>query len=147
MSTTVTAASSAAQPATPVIAGTTAVMSWIRCDRSLSAIEVVLAYNPTAARVSQVGNAALIERQAVTLPLDNAFGSELADVGPATIECSANADALTVAPRPRSCARHQRSEAMITHLRQRNEALGHSAPKSRLIPSRVCHTSKTDCCR
>ena len=34
---------------------------------------------------SQVGNAALVEREAVTLPLDYAFGFELADVGPAAI--------------------------------------------------------------
>jgi hypothetical protein len=36
-------------------------------------------------QVSQVGNAALVEREAVTLPLDHAFGFELADVGPAAI--------------------------------------------------------------
>ena len=41
---------------------------------------------PLAPQVSQVGNAALIEREAVTLPLDHAFGFELADVGPAAIE-------------------------------------------------------------
>jgi hypothetical protein len=41
---------------------------------------------PPAPQVSQVGNAALIEREAVTLPLDHAFGFELADVGPAAIE-------------------------------------------------------------
>ena len=39
-----------------------------------------------APQVSNVGNAALIEREAVTLPLDHAFGFELADVGPAAIE-------------------------------------------------------------
>ena len=39
-----------------------------------------------APQVSQVGNAALIERETVTLPLDHAFGFELADVGPAAIE-------------------------------------------------------------
>ena len=39
-----------------------------------------------APQVSQVGNAALIEREAVTLPLDHAIGFELADVGPAAIE-------------------------------------------------------------
>jgi hypothetical protein len=38
---------------------------------------------PLAPQVSQVGNAALIEREAVTLPLDHAFGFELPDVGPA----------------------------------------------------------------
>jgi hypothetical protein len=32
------------------------------------------------------GNAALVERKAVTLALDHAFGIELADVGPAAIE-------------------------------------------------------------
>jgi hypothetical protein len=31
-------------------------------------------------QVSQVGNAALVEREAVTLTLDYAFGFELADV-------------------------------------------------------------------
>ena len=41
---------------------------------------------PLASQVSQVGNAALIKREAVTLPLDHAFGFELADVGPAAIE-------------------------------------------------------------
>ena len=46
-------------------------------------------------RLSQVGNAALIEREAVTLPLDHAFGFELAYVGPAASRCCANADALT----------------------------------------------------
>jgi hypothetical protein len=39
-----------------------------------------------AARAVSIGNAALIEREAVTLPLDHAFGFELADVGPAAIE-------------------------------------------------------------
>jgi hypothetical protein len=33
-----------------------------------------------------VGNAALVEREAVTLPLDHAFGFELADAGPAAIK-------------------------------------------------------------
>jgi hypothetical protein len=41
---------------------------------------------PLAPQVSQVGNAALVEREAVTLPLDHAFGFELADVSPAAIE-------------------------------------------------------------
>ena len=40
---------------------------------------------PLAPQVSQVGNAALIEREATTLPLEHAFGFELADVGPAAI--------------------------------------------------------------
>jgi hypothetical protein len=39
-----------------------------------------------APQVSQIGNAALVEREAVTLPLDHAFGFELADVGPGAIE-------------------------------------------------------------
>ena len=53
---------------------------------------------PLAPQVSQIGNAALVEREAATLPLDHAFGFELADVGPAAIEVQrANADALTVA--------------------------------------------------
>ena len=51
---------------------------------------------PLASQVSQVGNAALVEQEAVTLPLDHAFGFELADVGPAAIEVQ-RADALTVA--------------------------------------------------
>jgi hypothetical protein len=34
----------------------------------------------------QIGNSALVEREAVTLPLDDAFCFELADVGPAAIE-------------------------------------------------------------
>ena len=41
---------------------------------------------PLAPQVSQVVFAALIERKAVTLPLDHAFSFELADVGPAAIE-------------------------------------------------------------
>ena len=41
---------------------------------------------PLAPQVSQVGNAALVEREAVSLPLDHAFGFELADVSPAAIE-------------------------------------------------------------
>jgi hypothetical protein len=41
---------------------------------------------PLAPQVSQVGNAARIERETVTLPLDHAFGFELADVRPAAIE-------------------------------------------------------------
>jgi hypothetical protein len=39
-----------------------------------------------APQVSQVGNAALVEREAVTLPLDHAFGFELPNVGPAAIK-------------------------------------------------------------
>ena len=39
-----------------------------------------------APQVSQIGNAALVELEAVTLPLDHAFGFELADVAPAAIE-------------------------------------------------------------
>jgi hypothetical protein len=38
---------------------------------------------PLAPQVSEVSNAALLEREAVTLPLDHAFGFELTDVGPA----------------------------------------------------------------
>jgi hypothetical protein len=41
---------------------------------------------PLAPQISQVGNAALVEREAVTLALDHTFGFELADVGPAAIE-------------------------------------------------------------
>jgi hypothetical protein len=41
---------------------------------------------PLAPQVPQVYNAALIEWEAVTLPLDHAFGFELADVGPAAIK-------------------------------------------------------------
>ena len=44
---------------------------------------------PLAPQVSQLGNAALIEREAVTVPLDNAFGFEIADVGSAAIEVQA----------------------------------------------------------
>lgn len=39
-----------------------------------------------APQVPQVGNSALVEREAVTLPLDHANGFELADIGPAAIE-------------------------------------------------------------
>jgi hypothetical protein len=53
---------------------------------------------PLAPQVSQVGDAALVEREAVTLPLDHAIGFELADVGSGLqSRCSASADALTVA--------------------------------------------------
>jgi hypothetical protein len=52
---------------------------------------------PLAPQISQIGNAARIEREAATLSLDHAFGFELADVGPAAIEVLRNADALTVA--------------------------------------------------
>jgi hypothetical protein len=48
-------------------------------------------------QVSQVGSAALVEREAVTFPLDHAFGFELADVVREQSRCSASADALTVA--------------------------------------------------
>ena len=41
---------------------------------------------PLAPQVSQVGNAAPVEREAVTLPLDHPFGFELADVGSAAID-------------------------------------------------------------
>jgi hypothetical protein len=41
---------------------------------------------PFAPQVPQVSDAALIEREAVTLPLDHAIGFELADVSPAAIE-------------------------------------------------------------
>ena len=41
---------------------------------------------PLAAEVPQVGDPALIEREAVALSLDHAFGFELADVGPGAIE-------------------------------------------------------------
>ena len=52
---------------------------------------------PLASQVSQVGNAALVEQEAVTLPLDHAFGFEFADVGPGAIKMRAYADALTIA--------------------------------------------------
>ena len=41
-----------------------------------------------AARAASIagGNPARVEREAVTLPLDHAFGFELADVGPAAIK-------------------------------------------------------------
>jgi hypothetical protein len=38
-----------------------------------------------APQVSQVSDATLVEREAITLPLDQALGFELADVGPAAI--------------------------------------------------------------
>jgi len=41
---------------------------------------------PLAPQVSNVGNAALVERVAVTLPLDHAFGFERADVCSAAIK-------------------------------------------------------------
>jgi hypothetical protein len=41
---------------------------------------------PLAPQVSQVGNSALVEREAVTLSLDHAIGFELADVRAAAIE-------------------------------------------------------------
>ena len=44
------------------------------------------AWPPLAPQESQVGNAALVEREAAALPLDHAFGFELADGGPAAIE-------------------------------------------------------------
>jgi hypothetical protein len=50
-----------------------------------------------APQVSQVSDAAMIEREAVTLPLDHAFGFELADGGPAAI-----ATALRLPSIPRS---------------------------------------------
>jgi hypothetical protein len=39
-----------------------------------------------ASQEPQICNAALIERETVTLPLDHAFGFELADIGPVAIE-------------------------------------------------------------
>jgi len=47
-------------------------------------------------QVSQVGDATLVEREAVTLPLDHAFGFELADIGPAAMEVQRQCDTLTV---------------------------------------------------
>jgi len=41
---------------------------------------------PLAPQISQVGDAAPVEREAITLPLDHAFGFELADVGPTAIK-------------------------------------------------------------
>jgi hypothetical protein len=41
---------------------------------------------PLAPQVSQVGNTALVEREAASLPLDHAFGFELADIGAAAIK-------------------------------------------------------------
>jgi len=41
---------------------------------------------PLASQISEVGNTALIEREAVTLSLDHTFGFEFADVGPGAIE-------------------------------------------------------------
>ena len=53
---------------------------------NLDVISVCLTAWPLAPQVSQVSNAASIEREAVTFPLDHAFGFELADVGPAAVE-------------------------------------------------------------
>jgi hypothetical protein len=39
-----------------------------------------------APQVSKVGNAALVEWEAIALPLDHAFGFEPADVAPAAIK-------------------------------------------------------------
>ena len=69
-------------------------LSWchivgLKCILLLTSMSVILSRPPAAAlapQVSQVGNAALVEREAVTLPLDHAIGFELADVGPAAIE-------------------------------------------------------------
>ena len=55
-----------------------------------------------ASQEPQVGHTRRIEREAVTLPLDHAFGFELADVGPAAIKVLRYADAETVAFPPRS---------------------------------------------
>jgi len=41
---------------------------------------------PLASQVSQIGDAALIEREAAALPLDHTVGCEFADVGQAAIE-------------------------------------------------------------
>jgi len=41
---------------------------------------------PLAPQVPQVGNAAPVEREGVTLPLDRAFSFELRDIRPAAIE-------------------------------------------------------------
>ena len=49
----------------------------------------VIMCRPAAAfapQVSRAGNAALVEREAITMPLNHAFGFQLADVGPAAIE-------------------------------------------------------------
>jgi len=51
---------------------------------------------PLAPQVSQIGDAAPIEREAVTLPLDHAFGLEFTDVRSRAARCAANADAETV---------------------------------------------------
>jgi hypothetical protein len=40
-----------------------------------------LGANPAAPQVSRVDYAALVEREAVTLPLDHAFAFEFADIG------------------------------------------------------------------
>jgi hypothetical protein len=52
---------------------------------------------PLAPQVSQIGNAALVEREAVTLPLDYAFGLSLPEVRALQSKCTASADALAVA--------------------------------------------------
>jgi hypothetical protein len=50
---------------------------------------------PLAPQVSQVSNAVLVKREAVTLPLDHAFGLPM--YVRLQSRCRANADALTVA--------------------------------------------------
>jgi hypothetical protein len=46
----------------------------------------VICRRSLATQVSEVGNAALVEREAAALPLDHALGFELPDVGPAAVE-------------------------------------------------------------
>jgi hypothetical protein len=41
---------------------------------------------PLAPQVPEAANAALVEREAASLPLDHAIAFELADIGPAAIE-------------------------------------------------------------
>jgi len=107
---------------------------------------------PFAPQVSQVSNAAQIEREAVTLPLNHAFGFELIDVGPAAIEV------------PRQCGRadgHRPTggrhavtvPGMVLVLlplsRDRSSAPGgiaDHAPTCRwLNRSRMTHTSRSSC--
>ena len=56
------------------------------CRSELGGSRALQRLPPLAPQASLVGYAALVEREAVTLPLDHAFGFEPADVGPAAIE-------------------------------------------------------------
>jgi hypothetical protein len=56
------------------------------CSRMLSVSLTARRLPPISPPVSPAGNSALVEREAVALPLDYAFGFELVDVRAAAIE-------------------------------------------------------------